>query len=164
MVSLIDIGDMKAKVPLRGQDIEVNGITAEHLVVLFHAYPELRKVFTGQVDGDVISSLINQAPLAVAHIVALATGYEPEDGSKFEKACAAARKLAVGEQFAILHKCAEITFPQGAKSFLDGVGAAVGLPPGALGWDQVTKSPAPSSVASAPEDKNAIAGAQPQGS
>lgn len=157
MVSLLDIAEIKFTAKIRGKDVEVRGILAEHLAALFHQYPDIRKVITGNADNDVIGSLINQFPMVVADFIAIGCGAEP-GAPDYDKHVAVARKLAIGEQWDILSKIAEATFPKGPKSFLDGVAAAVGLPPDALSWDQVMKSPQPSLDVSQQDAANANVG------
>lgn len=161
MVSLLDIAELKETVQIRNKDIDVNGITSEHIVSLFHSYPELRKLASGFSDKDAIQSLINQAPIAVAHIIALGTTGADAAEADIKKMAAAARKLTVGEQYAILEKIGKLTFPQGPMSFLERVGGALGLPPGdLLGKVQAMKSPASSSAALPPGETNEPAGNQ----
>jgi hypothetical protein len=161
MVGLLDIAKLKDSVEIRGTNIEVNGITAFHIVMLFRLYPELRKLMTGMQDPDIIQSLVNQAPMAVADIIVMGTGGGNATGEERDRMVEAAQGLSVGEQYAILEKIGILTFPQGPKSFLDRVGAALGVQPGALGWAPATKSQPQSSVAFEPGDQNANAGTAP---
>ena len=160
MVSLLDIAEVKETVPLRGQEVEVNGITAEHLVTLFHSYPELRRLVTGNASAETVQSLINQAPIAISHVIALGMAGIDAEEAKVKAFMAAARKLGAGEQYVILEKIGTLTFPQGPKSFLDRVGAALGVQPGALGWAPGMKSQPQSSAASPPADQSETVGDQ----
>lgn len=157
MVSLLDIAEVKASATIRGVALDVRGILAEHLAFLYHRYPELRKLVTGKGDADTAQTLISQAPMAVADVIAIGTGAEPGTPN-FEQHVAVAAKLAVGEQLHVLQKIWEVTFPQGGKSFMDGVAAAVGLPPVAVGWAPDTKSPQQSQDASSQDEANANVG------
>lgn len=150
MVSLVDIGPSKGSVEVRGQDVEVNGLTAEHIVGILISFPEVRKVLA-QKEAD-LGVLIAQFPTAVAMIIAAGTG-KAEDTATIE----VARGLGAGEQYDLLSKIVELTFPKGLKSFLDGVGAAM-KSAGVPGWDQATKLPAQSSPASEEDDENETAG------
>lgn len=156
MVSLVDIGPSKGSVTLRGQDVEVNGLTAVHIVGIMMQFPEVRKVFAEKAAD--LQLLISQAPLAVAMIIACGTGKEA-DAATID----VAQSLSVGEQYELLSKIVELTFPKGVKSFLDGVNAAMDSA-GVRGWDQATKSPAQSSPALKQEDQNETAGTVPPGS
>jgi hypothetical protein len=162
MVTLLDIADVKLSAEIRGKQIEVRGILAEHLALLFARFPELRKVWVGKADVDVWTSLVNEFPIVVAEIIAIGCGAEPGTDD-YDKHVAAARKLTVGEQFAVLQVIGQATFPQGPTTFLEGVAAAVGLPPDALSWAAVTKSQSTLPVASAPGEASANVGGQPQG-
>ena len=155
MVSLVDIGPSVGTVELRGQRVQVNGLTAEHIVGILISFPEVRKVLA-QKEAD-LGMLISQFPLAVAMIIAAGTGKADD-----EPTIAVARALGAGEQYDILEKIVELTFPKGLKSFLDGVGAAL-KSAGVPGWDQATKSPVQSSPASKQDDENKTVGEAPQG-
>lgn len=146
MVSLIDIGPAKKKVTLReGVDIDVQGVSAMAVFTLLQDYPDLRKVLTGQkLNQDQLLGLIAGIPHAAASVIAYATGNGGNDAE-----IAAAMGLPVGEQALLLKGIAEVTFPQGVSSFLEGLGVLTEQA-GVRGWGQDTKSPAQSSDASAP--------------
>lgn len=156
MVSLVDIGPAKGAVEVRGQQVEVNGLTAEHIVGILIAFPEVRKLLA-QREAD-LGVLVSQFPHAVALIIAAGTGHADE-APHIE----AASKLGVGEQYEILEKLVELTFPKGLKSFLDGVQSALSKS-GVRGWDQATTSPAQSSDVSKQEGQSETAGTAPQDS
>lgn len=147
MVSLVDIGPATGVVQIvRGDvthDIPVNGLTAADIAQLFLSFPELRKLVTGNADSDVVGSIAMQFPNLLGALVAAVTG---NLGNKDEEEAAA--KLGVGEQWAILEKAMSITFPQGAKNFLDGLFVLAEQAGGARGWAQATTSRVPSSAAS----------------
>jgi hypothetical protein len=144
MVSLVDIGPQTKEVELRpGVSVTVRGVTAMGVFSLLQEFPELKLVLTGKVlEGDIVTSLFNAVPQAIASIIAMGCG---KDGDP--EYIAAAHQLRVGEQALLMQAIAEITFPQGVRSFIDGL---VGLADqaGARGWGQVTKSPEPSNGAS----------------
>jgi hypothetical protein len=154
MVSLVDIGPSKGTVDVRGQDVEVNGLTAEHIVGVLISFPEVRKILA-QKEAD-LGVLIAQFPLAVAMIIAAGTGKADD-----KKTIEVASQLGAGEQYEILTKIVELTFPKGVQSFLDGVGAALKAA-GVPGWDQATKLPVPLSPASEQGEQNETAGTAPQ--
>lgn len=154
MVSLVDIGDLKATVSIRGNDLEVSGITAAHIVGVFYKFPEVRMFLTQASPGaEVVQTLITRFPEAVALLIAAACG-SPDD----EKVIAVAGKLGIGEQYAILEKVAELTFPQGIQNFLDGVQKRFRQANGGLGWAPATTLPAQSNGASPPEEQSETAG------
>lgn len=156
MVSLVDIGPSKGAVTLRGQDVEVNGLTAVHIVGIMMQFPEVRKVFAEKAAD--VELLVSQFPLAAAMIIAAGTGKEGDQAT-----IDVAMTLGVGEQYEVLAKIVELTFPKGVKSFLDGVNAAMDSA-GVRGWDQATKSPAPSSPASEQDVEKSTAGTAPPAS
>jgi hypothetical protein len=153
MVSLVDIGPSVGAVTLRGQEVEVNGLTAVHIVGIMMAFPEVRKVLAEK-EAD-IALLVSQFPLAAGMLIASGTG---KDGD--QPTIDTAMRLGVGEQYEILAKIVELTFPKGVKSFLDGVNAAMDSA-GVRGWDQATKSPAPSSPVSEQDGEKQTAGTAP---
>lgn len=160
MVSLVDIGDMKDTITIRGHDIEITGVTAKDIVNIFYKFPEVRVMLTQATPGsEVVSTMVARAPDAVAYLIAAACG-TPDD----EKAITVAGRLTVGEQYEALKKIATLTFPQGMQNFLDGVQGLLARANGGLGWAPVTTSPAPSSAVSPPEETKTDAGEAPQGS
>lgn len=150
MVSLVDIGPSQATVELRGKTVEVNGLTANHIVGILISFPEVRKILAEK-EAD-LGLLVTQFPTAVAMMIAAATG---ADGDK--ATIEFAETLAVGEQYEILEKIVEITFPKGVQSFLDGVNAAL-KKAGVRGWDQAMKSPVQSSPASEQDETSETVG------
>lgn len=162
MVSLVDIANVKLPpVSLRGHDVEINGLTAQHIVEVMFAFPEIRMLMTakeGQDNSGMIQGLLAQLPEAVGMIIAAGTG-KAGDQPTIE----VAKALPVGEQYALLQGIIPATFPRGVKSFLDGVQAALEQS-GVHGWDLGTKSPAPSSPASKPDEASETAGTAPQSS
>lgn len=140
MVSLVDIGPSKGQVEVRGQQLDVNGLTVNHIIAILMEFPEVRKILAEK-EAD-LQLLISQFPVAAGMIIAAGTGHEGEQAH-----IDVAMALGVGEQYEILAKIVELTFPKGVKSFLDGVNAAMASA-GVRGWDQATKSPVPFSPAS----------------
>ena len=156
MVSLVDIGPAKATVEVRGQEVDVNGLTANHIIGILVSFPEVRKILAER-EAD-LQLLISQSPAAVAQIIAAGTGHDGE-----QETIEVASKLAIGEQYDLLAKIVELTFPKGVKSFLDGVNAAMASA-GVRGWDQATKLPGQSSPASEPADESKTASTAPPSS
>lgn len=156
MVSLVDIGPSKGTVELRGQQLDLIGLTAKHIVGIMISFPEVRKILA-QREAD-LGTLVAQFPLAVGMIIAAGTGHADE-----QEHIDIAQELPVGEQYDILAKLMELSFPKGPQSFLDGVEAALrraGVP----GWDQATKLPEQSSPVSEQDDEKRTAGTAPPSS
>lgn len=160
MVSLVDIGPSRGTAPLRGQAVDIRGLTAEHIVVMFQDFTDLRRLVTGNSDSEVLLNLFNNFPIIVSRIIAMGCGAE-WGASDFQAQVEGARNLTLGEQWELLVAIVKLTFPQGPKSFLDGVAALVAQAD-APGWGRATTSRAPSNGASPPEETSAIAGDQPQ--
>lgn len=162
MVSLTDIGPSRGSVPLRGQAMDIRGLTAEHIVVMFQDFTDLRKLVSGSSDQEVMLNLFNNFPIIVARIIAMGCGAD-WGADNYDKMVEAARQLTLGEQWEILSSVIKLTFPQGPKSFLDGVAALVGQAD-APGWARGTTSPAQSNGALQPVAASETAGGQPQSS
>lgn len=168
MVSLVDIGPAKGTVPIRGQDLDVNGVTAEDIVEIFLTFPEVRMLLAapGGVDRSVITGLLTRFPEAAGLILAAGTGADLSNKEARDKQALAARKnLTLGEQYDVFQKILEITFPRGTGNFLEGVQgllkqAGLAVP----GWDPGTTSPGQSNGASPQDASSEIAGDQHQGS
>lgn len=160
MVSLLDIAPLTEQVPYRGQKILVRGVTALEVVKLLQDFPQLRRVIAdkGLNDTD-LQSLIAGVPRLYGQIVACAC-----DQADDEAVVAAAMGMMPGEVVAFLQTISRLTFPQGLKSFLDGLSGLTGSDQGATGWGQATRSPAPSKPASVPATAQKTAGDTPQGS
>lgn len=126
MVSLVDLAPMKLPVPLRGDKVYVQGVSAATLVRLLQETPDLRRVLTGQMNGgaDMVQNLINAGPRIVGTVIAGGLGEVSEAAID-----AAANNLTVGEQYMLMEKIIEATFPQGLKVFLDGIGSLMGGDP-----------------------------------
>lgn len=152
MVGLLDIADIKGSVTIRGVEVDVVGMSAQDIAKLMNLVPEIRMVMSGRrpagfSETDLAESLLAQAPDVVATVLAAALGKIDDEAT-----IAAAGKLMVGEQFDILFKCVELTFPQGLKSFLDRMRglkeAAQGPSVARPAKPAATKSPEPSATSS----------------
>jgi hypothetical protein len=146
MVSILDIGPMSKEVTINGVKIPVVGVSAEAFMGILFSFPQLRRVVAQKkLDGEMLTELVAQAPEAAAAI--MAAGLRNGTDSQ-ESLTAWARDRAAGEQFEILQATVEMTFPQGLGSFVAAVQKVLDSA-GALGWGPDTKSPVPSSSASA---------------
>lgn len=142
MVSLLDIAPMKKIVEIRGNDIEVEGISADGLVHLLTTFPELQKLFAGrQIEQVELKSLIARFGYTVGEIIACGVGHQGDP----EYIAFAMKALGVGEQTELLEAIIGLTFPKGIKSFLDGLSKAADSA-GVLGKVPHMRSPAPSSA------------------
>jgi hypothetical protein len=162
MVSLVDIGPSRGSVPLRGEAADIRGLTAEHIVVMFQDFTDLRKLVTGKSDVEVMTNLFNNFPVIVGRIIAMGCGANWGDAD-FEAQVEGARHLTLGEQWAMLVAIMALTFPQGPKSFLDGVAGLIAQAD-APGWGRATTLHAQSNGASPPAEASETAGTQPQNS
>lgn len=144
MVGLLDIGPLTRIITVRGKELEVKGISAKGLFLLLDEFPEMRKLLSGSGVEAKPEQLIHQIPGAVASIIAAATGH-PGDAMHIKFA---AEELNLGEQAEIIQTAWDLTFPKGAQSFIEALGAVGAVT--ASGWGQVTASPEPSKNASPP--------------
>lgn len=159
MVSLVDIGDLKDTVKLRGNDVEVTGVSASTIVKLLANSDELRRVMAEKsLSGDMLMTLVNHMPLAVAEFIAAGT-FKEGDAATIEFAY---RELKAGETYDLLKKIAELTFPRGIQSFVEELTALARKAEG-RGWAPGMKLPVQSSAASEPDTTSTDAGATPQG-
>lgn len=160
MVSLVDIGPLSDGVEIRGQVVETRGVSAMTIFKLLTESDELRRVFAGRaIDGELLMNLVNQAPLAVAQIIAAGTG-KPDDGATINFAF---RELAAGESYDLLKSILGMTFPRGVQSFVEELTELARKAEG-RGWVRGMKSPEPSNAASGQGTTSTDAGATPQDS
>jgi hypothetical protein len=164
MVSLTDIGPAKATVLIRGQELDIVGLTAENIAEILLQFPEIRRMLV-QVDPgmDVINQLMLRIPDAINLVIAAACGVDLNDKEKREAACKAAANFTVGEQYLIIESMLKITFPQGMANFLAGVQGLFEQAGGARGWAPATTSHAQSNNASPQGEASETAGDQHQG-
>lgn len=145
MVSLADIGPLSKKVTIRNKDLEVRGVNVHDIFSLLEQFPDLKSVISNRaVSGDVALSIIQGIPAAVGAIIACACG---EADNK--AAIGAAQSLSVGEQLEMLEAIAEMTFPKGVKSFVDGLAKLISQAGGDRGWAAAMNSREPAKSASA---------------
>lgn len=116
MASLIDIGPLTKKVTLRGQDFEVQGLSALVIFDMLRDSPAVQKMFLEKKMGENdLSSLIALAPQFVGQVIAGAVG----EHGKPEVVDFAITKLTAGEQLEVLEATVELSFPKGLSSALD---------------------------------------------
>lgn len=161
MVSLVDIGKIRKKVPLRGQEIEVRGLSAAFIVNALASSEELRKLFAERgLEGADVMTLASQVPGMVAEAIAFATN-KPGDEETIRFIM---DELSPEEIVDILGAIIELSFPRGLRSFVDGLVQAARRSGLAVpGWDQAMNSQERSSSASKPVMRNIPLGDIPQG-
>lgn len=134
MVGLLDIGEINESVTIRGKEVPVIGLDADAIFNLLWRFPELRAIMASR--GEITAQgLMELAPDILATIIASSIGHAGD-----KKQIAAARKLTVGEQFMIIDKMLEISFPQGVGPFVDRLTVLLeGGRAGVSGWAAATK-------------------------
>jgi hypothetical protein len=106
MVGLVDIALAVERVTIRGQEVEVFGVSAAGLAQLLARFPDLRKLFSGRDLGA--EELIAVGGDLVAAIIAAGTG-DPGDPVVEE----AAGRLGIDEQADMLSAILRVTLPKG---------------------------------------------------
>lgn len=118
MATLLDIATVSEFVEVPGkpgkdgkpQEVEVFGVAAEGIAMLFQRFPEIRMLMTGKsLEKDAIAKL---AAPAIAAIIAASTG-SPGD----KKAELIARRLPLECQMDILEATVRLTMPGGVGPF-----------------------------------------------
>ena len=120
MVSLIDIAPAVERVQIRGQEVEVFGISAAGVASLLSRFPELRRAFVGR---DVpVDQLLAMGGEIVNAIIAAGTGDAGD-----EVAEEAAGRLSIDEQADLIAAIARATLPKGVGPFVEKLVALGGL-------------------------------------
>ena len=123
MVGLVDIAPAVERVTIRGQEVEVVGVSAEGVAKLLARFPELRRMFNGR---DVpVDELLATGGGIVNAIIAAGTGAPGDDDAE-----AAAGRRSIDEQADLLAAIARVTLPRGVGPFVEkltALGGAVGL-------------------------------------
>ncbi len=125
MVGLVDIAPATETVVVRGQGVEVCGISASGVALLLARFPDLRRMFSGR---DVpIEDLMAMGGEVIAAIIAAGTGAAGD-----AEAERAADHLSLDAQADLLIAVARVTLPTGVGPFVEkltGAGGALGLGP-----------------------------------
>jgi hypothetical protein len=112
MASLLDIAPLTETVSVRGQKVEVFGVSARGVALLLARFPDLRLMMTGRsVDTDRLMALGGEA---VAAIIAAGCG-SPGD----EAAEAVAERLSIEDQAELLSSVLRLTLPNGIGPFVE---------------------------------------------
>lgn len=123
MTSLLDIAPAQASVTVRGQALEVHGVSAAGIAQLLVRFPELEALLSGKDVTLDTKGLVAIAPRAVSVIIAAGTGHAGE--TEFEDA--AEKNLTAGEQLEVLEAVIKLTMPEGVGPFVEKLLALVGV-------------------------------------
>lgn len=126
MVSILDIAPAAVKgntVTVRGQPLEVSGLSLAHIAFLVKKFPEVRKMFSGSDVSFSYDDLFDKVPGLLYDIIVCSTG----GIASYEKAVGIAKKLTVEEQVAILDATFTETFKDGVGPFVERVKHLFGL-------------------------------------
>lgn len=124
MASLLDVAPLTIPVTVGGANgpvtLAVSGLSASHIAMLFHRFPELRKLFSGmQADTE---ALMGAAPECLAAILAAGCG---GGGNPAHEAAAAS--LPAEAQTDILSAILKLTLPGGIGPFVEKLSSLPGL-------------------------------------
>ena len=118
MAGLVDIVPAIETVEVRGQQLEVTGLTVEGIGSLLMRFPELRKMFeTRSLD---VEALLKSSDKLIAAVIAAGTGSAANRAA--EKA---ANGLSLGEKAEVVAAIIRVTMPKGVGPFvrlMDAVG------------------------------------------
>lgn len=122
MTSLLDIAPSVHTVKVQGTDIPVPGISIAGLAFLLGQYPELRKMISGKAVEFSADQIFDLAPNVVQAVIAVGLGYP---GDKDQEA--AAGRLPMGDQMALIEGVLKATFRDGIGPFVDRLTALADL-------------------------------------
>lgn len=125
MVSILDITPSTTRgvaVTVRGQDVEVRGISLGDIAYLIQNFPEVRDLFSGKDVQFDIDSLLTRAPEVVYGIIACGTGVRGN-----EQGTATIKALTLEEQTDLLDAILRETFKGGLGPFVAKVKGMLGL-------------------------------------
>lgn len=150
-LSLLDIGTLAETVTLtNGKKLLVYGISVEGLFGIFNRFPEVGKWFKG---GKLeMKDLIEQAPAAIAAIIAAGSGF-----SGNEEAETKAALIPVESQLDILEVLVRLTFKSGFGPFVQRI-VALSKAAESLSFGRVPdmmSRPVPKNASSTDTPKNA---------
>lgn len=119
MVSLLDITPSSARhvqVEVRGQKVDVNGISLGDIAYLIQAFPEVKDLFSGKDVNLSIDDILQQAPGMVYELIACGTGSRADT-----KAIGVASNLSIEEQAELMEAIMGETFKGGLRPFVERV-------------------------------------------
>jgi hypothetical protein len=145
MVSLVDIVRQTRTVKIAAGEIELRGLGLRQIADLFLAFPSLRNISTEGAPDIGVVELIAQAPDAIATVIA-ESARQPEAVEAIADGV-----LTPDDVIECLTVIADLTFPQGARPFLERLWRLLGLRVAAkAGEDQGTSAPMVPSDSSLP--------------
>lgn len=122
MVGLVDIAPAVERVSIRGQEVEVFGVSAAGVANLLARFPDLRRLFSGR---DIeVDQLVAMGGELVCAIIAAGTGAPGDEATE-----AAAGRLSIDEQVDLLATILRVTLPKGVGPFMEkllGLGSSLG--------------------------------------
>jgi hypothetical protein len=146
---------------MRDGVVEVRGVPAESIFQLLADFPELRRMFVGKrVESEIVAELVAMGGRILATVIAAGCGFLGN-----EKAITNAQvNLTVGESTQILEAMMRMTFPQGARNFIEALTAALKNAGVGLTSGPAMKSPGQSKNASAQDTRPTSHGGTPPAS
>lgn len=133
MVGLLDIADegQTAPVEVRGQSLDVRGLSAGQIARLLKQFNAVQQLMSGNL--LTAEQFVHMAPEAIAFAIAYGSGFDDMvDADKFKQACAKASQLTGGEQIDVAMKIFDLTFGDRlnpfVKQFMARVSSAVSGP------------------------------------
>lgn len=142
MASFMDISPAAESVSVAGVEVEVVGISAKGLAVLFGRFPTLLKLFAGQASDLDVKEIASLGSDVVSAIIAAGCGY-PGDRTAEDKAS----RLPLETQAALLAAIRRQTMPGGVENFMELLKQ--------IGIDLADDTPPPSSNTPSGETNNA---------
>lgn len=95
-VSLVDLGPLTEKVPMRNGFVVVHGVSAEDIFSLLVEFPELRKVFVGKrLDSEAVQNLVAAGGRMLGAVIAAGVG-EMHNDKYIEAATATSARRFLG--------------------------------------------------------------------
>lgn len=114
MVGLLDIAEARPEtVSIRGQDVEIYGLSALMIANIVRSHEELADILDG-IAAFSPKIIVDAGPEVVAEIIAAGCG-KPGDVRYVEKAAT----LSAGEQYDVIAKILEVTFGANLGPFVE---------------------------------------------
>lgn len=114
MSGLMELGPMTREISVMGQKLTVHPVSVKELIALFEKFPVLMELMEGKPLDEAVKIV---GPVAVAHVIACATG-EMDNPAAIE----VAMTLGAGKTAEIIEKVSEITFEDGTGPFVERIG------------------------------------------
>lgn len=114
MPGLLDVARSTRFVSVGEVRVDVPGVSAKGLAVLFSRFPVFRELFAGREPDLTPDAIVSLAPDVVAAVIAAGTGspglYEAEE---------AAASLSLADQLALVEAILDATIPGGVGPFVE---------------------------------------------